>query len=249
VVNKQEFRAGVRKLKLVAEPRAIDALFEACGKVTAGAVELPEMTKALKRLEANARAAASALSEHEEKSKVASRALLYRAYLGAEVCIGSAAVEAEEAALATLRGVQKPEVQLGKLLLKIKVNELLRVWNIDRGDEISRAEFRIGVKKLGWQANLSDVDTVFDSIDTDGGGTISKDELQPALEQLRAATSGAAASIAASEKRLAWSQKRTKQAKECLRALNVEQEKKVEPVAAPRQPMVAAPSARPFTTR
>ena len=81
------------------------------------------------------------------------------------------------------------------------------------------------------------------------GGQISKDELQPALEQLRAATSGAAASIAASEKRLAWSQKRTKQAKEYLRALNVEQEKKVEPVAAPRQPMVAAPSARPFTTR
>jgi len=88
-IKQVEFRAGVlKKLKLSADAKDVDALFGRCGKVTAGNMDSKVLLKALKGFEAAAREAAAA-----DEQRRATKSVMYRAYLMAESAVLSEAIE------------------------------------------------------------------------------------------------------------------------------------------------------------
>jgi len=197
----------------------IDALFETMGNIKAGHIELAEMTQTLQELETAAREATHKLAESEVQCKEEKKLLLQRAHLSSEIVLTSEEAEKEENRLLSLKNDQTTEAQFGRLLAKAKLEELIKSWDQSGSGEIQRAEFRLGVRKMGWQADLADVDKTFEKIDTDGSGGITLDEMRPALDDLRAAAAASAAVIVKCEKTVQHLQKRTKLARELLKLL------------------------------
>lgn len=58
-----------------------------------------------------------------------------------------------------------------------------RHWDKDGNGNISKAEFRRAIRALGSSASRAEVDRLFDSFDTDKGGTIEAKELGKALRR------------------------------------------------------------------
>ena len=68
-------------------------------------------------------------------------------------------------------------------LNRSRVIDLFRVWDADNSGRIDKFEFRKAVRTLGFGEAQEDVDAVFDSFDTDGGGQVEYAELNRILHQ------------------------------------------------------------------
>ena len=62
-----------------------------------------------------------------------------------------------------------------------RLSDLVREWDTDRNGEVSRAEFRNGLKALGVEGENAEFDALFDAWDADGGGSLDFMELEKAL--------------------------------------------------------------------
>jgi len=62
-----------------------------------------------------------------------------------------------------------------------RLSDLVREWDTDRNGEVSRAEFRNGLKALGVEGENAEFDALFDAWDSDGGGSLDFMELEKAL--------------------------------------------------------------------
>ena len=91
--------------------------------------------------------------------------------------------EAFETAEAMRVGVTV-DVRLGTLLIKhgIKVGDIVEQWDSSGEGEIDMDEFRDHVLAMGLQGEAEEIDNLFRSLDSDGGGFLDKAELRDALK-------------------------------------------------------------------
>ena len=88
------------------------------------------------------------------------------------------------------------ERRIGAVLAqKVKsttLKDLIREWDKNGDGDISKMEFRIVVRnKLDIKADNKEIDALFNSLDTDGGGQLDLSEIKPALQALQDAAAGA----------------------------------------------------------
>jgi len=62
-----------------------------------------------------------------------------------------------------------------------RVIDLFREWDVNGDGEVSKKEFRMAMKVLGLDVPKAELNTLFDSFDADGSGTIDYLELRKAL--------------------------------------------------------------------
>ena len=81
------------------------------------------------------------------------------------------------------------EAQLGRLLhqKKIKLEDLMLEWDRNKDGDISKQEFRLHTKKLGLDQTHStaDIDSLYDSLDLDGSGSLDVSEMKAALKRMQ----------------------------------------------------------------
>jgi len=89
---------------------------------------------------------------------------------------------------------RKPlSVKLGELLVmrQVRIPEMVTQWAKRGVEPITKFEFRLHVRKLMEQAQAKDIDGLFDSFDSDHGGSLDVAELRQCLKGLKDAASGA----------------------------------------------------------
>jgi len=76
------------------------------------------------------------------------------------------------------------EQQLGELLVKksAKPADLVREWDRKQKGEVNKVEFRQGVRNVGVKADNKEIDSFFQTLDSDGGGSLDAAELKEALK-------------------------------------------------------------------
>ena len=94
--------------------------------------------------------------------------------------------------------------QVAETLVRKSYNpkDLVAEWDRKHKGEINKVEFRQGVRGMGIKADNKDLDTLFDSIDADGGGSLDVPELKDALKAMQdaeAARLDAAAKVEATK--------------------------------------------------
>ena len=61
--------------------------------------------------------------------------------------------------------------------------DLFREWDEDGDGQVSKKEFRRAIPMLGLDVPQSEIDTLFDEFDLDGGGEIGLSEMQKMLRR------------------------------------------------------------------
>jgi Ca2+-binding EF-hand superfamily protein len=180
-VSKMEFRSNVRKLVSGASTAESDALFAQLDADASGELDVKEVRQALTRL------LSAALKAEEADTTKRQHIADLRAHASYTREV-EATVAAWEEACAMLASNQKRGVgaQLGYALKKkgLKVGDLLTSWG-GHDAMIDKSEFRGHVMgKLGLQASHDEVEELFDSLDSDGGGTLDLNEIEKGLKGL-----------------------------------------------------------------
>ena len=85
-------------------------------------------------------------------------------------------------------GAPSPEAQLLRLLQRhlLRLIDLFRRWDVDDSGDVDPDEFFEAICALGYDVPRTVSDALFESLDSDGGGTISYQELKVALQAARA---------------------------------------------------------------
>lgn len=205
-ITKLEFRMGVRAPTsshgvgvAEAELREIDAVFDVLARMSAkvsgppGTLSCTDLKGTLKKLVINADTYAA------EEDEVRAHAWRLREQATRTRQVAEAFEEAEEAEaqLERRRSEQSVEAQLGLLLVKknYKVADMLDKWDLNRDRRIQKSEFRTKVQELGVNAEVKDIDALFNVFDNDENHSLDMDELKLALTKLRAAAKTAADEI------------------------------------------------------
>ena len=184
-IKKIAFRQKVRgNLGIKAENCEIDAFFNSMDADKGGSLDLAELKVALKSvLDAASRAETEALAHKawsdECRAKAAQTDEAARATEAAEKA------ELELGQLETSAG--PPDVQLGALIIKrnLKIGDLVSKWDVSGDGLVDRGEFRKSVKELGVKAEDTEIDALFDSLDSDGSGELDVAELKELLTRLK----------------------------------------------------------------
>ena len=93
-------------------------------------------------------------------------------------------------------------VKLGEILAKsgMRLSDLLASWGKREKEPISKMEFRTNVRKMLDKPNVKELDSLFESLDEDKGGSLDISEVRSAFARLRGAAADAMkASIAVGE--------------------------------------------------
>jgi Ca2+-binding EF-hand superfamily protein len=82
-------------------------------------------------------------------------------------------------------------IRMGAIIIekKFKPKELVNDWDKKMKGFVSKIDFRMGVRSLGFTANNTVVDALFNEYDDDGGGTLDTAELRGALKRMQMAAS------------------------------------------------------------
>lgn len=207
MITKLEFRMGVRApkaicgLQLEADIKEIDQLFEEISGTGTAALSITEMAAGLKKLRSLAE---DALAE-EEILRANAKRLRDAALRTRQVADHTADVEAAVARLDHLKnGGQRVEAQLGLAFAKrhFKLCDLLLKWDANHDGKIDKAEFRTHAHEMGVLAEDDEIDRLFESYDTGGGGSLNMDELRAAVRKMQAAGKTAAEEIDQFERNL-----------------------------------------------
>lgn len=83
-----------------------------------------------------------------------------------------------------LRQDESASVQLRRILKKhlLRLIDVFRRWDVDSSGDVDPDEFFEAIWALGYDVSRADSDALFDSLDADGGGTISYRELRNVLQ-------------------------------------------------------------------
>lgn len=199
-ISKQEFRLNVRKLGLLegeANTKELDALYESLDSDGSGALDLEEMKHALKGLQSNARVAQGQRKRTLEwVEKLRDVAALFGA-----AAADTVTYEVEKQKLDEMRRTLadgSPANALGLLFKKqgIKGVDVVSTWDKE-GTGLDLEKFKKMVRAVGsppgmpngWQDDQ--LEQLFNSLDDDGSGALSIDELQEALKKLLSITNNA----------------------------------------------------------
>jgi len=106
-------------------------------------------------------------------------------------------METEEARLYELQNAVGVDVKLGQMMIKrnMKIGDVVTKWDKDFDGSVSKTEFRTCVGEMGVTAEAAEVDALFDSLDADGGGDLSLNELKPTLKRLLDSATGSETEI------------------------------------------------------
>ena len=180
-ITKMEFRGNVRKMLPKADTKEIDALFEQLDDDGSGEMDVAEIKGALRKLQKQAAVAASS------QSAVLARAAEMRAKADRIRKVKEETVVYEEAVL-ELQTAEKKGVgaALGFAIKEkgLNVNDIVSKWGNNRPGQVSKKEFRDGVRGVIPTASGAEVDTLFATLDADGGGHLDTEELKDALRML-----------------------------------------------------------------
>jgi len=177
-VSKAEFRRGLLELGYSAPKRAIEELFDQMDTDRSGTLSYDELNRTLKPvrdagLDKKLKAGGAGDIELKKEQKVALRkAKVSRAdrvlLQGLQLEVGG-----ERSVLEQLRE--------GLVEHMVRVIDLFRQWDDDHTGTVDKIEFRRGLQELGLKAPKDVIDSIFDEIDVDGGGTLEYAELNKKL--------------------------------------------------------------------
>jgi Ca2+-binding EF-hand superfamily protein len=68
---------------------------------------------------------------------------------------------------------------------KLQPKDLVKEWDKKHTGEVNKLDFRRGVRALGVKSEDKDIDNLFASLDEDGGGTLTAEELKNALKGMQ----------------------------------------------------------------
>jgi colicin import membrane protein len=68
---------------------------------------------------------------------------------------------------------------------KMQPKDLVKEWDKKHTGEVNKLDFRRGVRALGVKSEDKDIDNLFASLDEDGGGTLTAEELKNALKGMQ----------------------------------------------------------------
>ena len=183
-VTKKEFRKAMPMLGLKGVSKEeIDALFDSFDPDGSGSVEYKELNKLLRRggevkLAKSLQAGGAGEIVLKAKVKTATRAGKLKA-AGSKVLRGVQLVLAAD-------DMRPISVQLRDALAAnaVRVCDLLREWDLDGNGCVTKVEFRNAMPLLGLKdVPKKEIDAVFDSLDTDGGGQLEMKELERQLRR------------------------------------------------------------------
>ena len=167
---------------MVADNKEIDAFFDSQDDDLGGSLDTEELKAAMKRLHKAAGAADA------EAAMLRGKGDECRAFAAQvqEALDTTTQADMEEEKLEKLKIENSTAVgpQLGNLIAKrnLKIGDLTTKWV--KKKDVSRADFRKHVLEMGVQAEGSAIDSLFDKLDEDGGGTLDLDELKNLLTEL-----------------------------------------------------------------
>ena len=181
-LSKMEFRQNIRKLLDKADSKKIDAMFDSLDENRSGTLDLQDIRTALKKLQDAAGVMArSTLDVREKIERIRQLESLAQQALEA-----TRVMEEKTAEMERLLSNTSVSARLGAqiILKRMKVGDVLQKWDANGDGELEKPEFRQNVKSLGVQAEGREIDELFDSLNTDGGKTLSMAEVKVALKTL-----------------------------------------------------------------
>jgi Ca2+-binding EF-hand superfamily protein len=170
-INKLEFRQCVRgSLSMKADGKEIDAFFASMDVDGGGSLDLSELQPMLKKLQQGA-ANADQEAADQRREAVALRA---KAASVREVAAATSAHEQADARLRQLQQVENVGAKLGAMIVKrnMKLGEVVQKWDKDGDGTVDKREFRENVLAMGVVAKAEAIDALFDTYDSDGGGSL-----------------------------------------------------------------------------
>ena len=193
-ITKMQFRQSVRKLFEIAcegdsknavgsvpNVKEIDSLFEEFDDDKGGTLDVAELRNVLRGLKIAAVDAVKA----EDPIRESAELYRQRARETQQVVDATRASELADARFEELRNNKSVGARLGALLQMraIKIGDLTNRWDPD-GNGIDMKEFVDNVLALGLDAQPDELNSLFVSLDEDGGGSLDGDELKHALKTL-----------------------------------------------------------------
>ena len=180
-ITKMEFRGNVRKMLPKADTKEIDDLFNQLDDDHSGEMDVSEIKGALRKLQKSAAAAAAT------QSAVLARSAEMRAKAERLRGVKAETLVYEEAVL-ELEAAEKKGVgaALGFAIKEkgLNVNDIVSKWGNNKPGQVSKKEFRDGVRGVLPSTSGAEVDTLFGTLDADGGGALDTEELKDALRML-----------------------------------------------------------------
>uniref|UniRef100_A0A7S2IJD3 EF-hand domain-containing protein n=1 Tax=Haptolina brevifila TaxID=156173 RepID=A0A7S2IJD3_9EUKA len=184
-VTKQEFRLSIRKLfgKTKVDTKEVDSLFQRLDADGGGALNTSELKSAFKSLKDTAsNSEEKTASQKATAEKFRQRAEQYRE-------LAAVAHQSEQAAtklLETRKGTVGSKVGAAINAKNTKLSDIMKQWDASGDGELSKSEFRNNVLSLGVKdITDTDIDGLFDSLDSDGGGALDMDEVKKAIKRLQ----------------------------------------------------------------
>ena len=167
--------------------KEVDKLFESLDEDGGGALDVTEVRGMLRKLKE------AASDRLRESGEVKEAAAMYRARAGQAKDVANATRASEQAdkRLDELKGKKSLDARLGEVLVQkaVKIGEIVNKWGghpDDGGDgQVSKEEFRAGVLAIGCQAEVHEMDDLFNRLDKDHGGTLDVAEVRSAFMNLR----------------------------------------------------------------
>ena len=180
-ISKMEFRSNVKKLLPKADTKEIDALFEQLDDDGSGEMDVSEVKYALKKLQnAAVKASKKAAATHGTADALREKAAATQRVIDV--------TGEHEDALKELEDCNKKSVgaALGGVVKDkgLNVNDIVQKWGVATPGQVKMSEFRQGVVGLLPTTGGTEVDFLFASLDTDGGGSLDAEEMKEAIRVL-----------------------------------------------------------------
>jgi len=173
-ISQREFRGAIAALGYSASRADVDRLFDELDTDKSGQMDYRELAKVLRRgagddivLAAELQVGAMGELELEAKNKIALRE---------HARDGARAREGLEATIPAIKEAMSRDL--------VRVVDLMRALDVDEDGTVTKEEFRKVLPLLGFDGGGVDaLDTLFDTFDVDGGGTVDYEELHAQLRK------------------------------------------------------------------
>jgi len=188
-MSKAEFRLAIKALMGgKADLKEMDALFDKIDADKSNKLEIAELKKLLKKMQAQA----SGASGDEESAQGRAERLKRTSTAVRAAYDATADLEANQQLLKDMRvdgAARTSGERLGEIMRHrgTKIGEMVSKWDKDSSGGVSKAEFVIRVKEIGLPDEEPLVVALFESLDTDKSGQLDTEELKRVLANLQQA--------------------------------------------------------------